>query len=785
MEDTKIKIIGFADFKDLDGYLNWYSSCTYDEAKSLDIFNKDSQDKDSQDKDLKEILQNCKHEWFNLFKYKSTIYGGEEYIAFKDMIKYNLVNLKQYCEFSDKYNQYFNVLIWDSKNAYIYLGNPMRGIYVPNPELYLNYHPAVDYSSMTIADVKLLAGLSNYKKDAENSTNIQNIGSEETRSKENINLKTPGSEILNPKVENTMTTNKLNISLEGCNSQIKSLNDEIDKVRDNQTKELAELSKQIQKLQEELYIKKNTLIAELNNKIEAMEEQKYQIENQIFLLESEIYAIRCYCGEIVKLSHIRKGKSCSSSVPLVIHQKLRFLDEDLGRLASLYQIQWNEIQLFEEFIRYNPYALEEFTPNDKCIVLVRLSRNNTIIDRDNSSPYSNILKKYRYYHGKTIGILIRNGENLYLGWTDESHISMSDDLIVTPIVKSVYPDNIDNVEDITSKLNKKAQVKKLRDARRHIMRELASRSFIYNVIQGIVDNSDILTLPKGTDLSRESEYVKYCIANNWLADTRFGSFTDIIDRCNKSVKKGDMVLITQQLIPEKESYGSYRNPYMQRTWENPRGRGDKNRTHDCTVNDCEIYPINLVESEEPIEMTVYIDKNSSYPYEYEMETSDFNAELSDGSIDANNIEVIKQYKKIDKHVFVSTEKKETWYYGRTATRPARANFELYSNEYINLTYLNSVWLSWCINTKQLGDWKIKGVSVDYAHAIRYLNKAIEFIRKREESEISAINSIDKTGTVLKDKEWPLKLSEWKLSHSVREITTYQAKRFVRDVYKIG
>ena len=42
-----------------------------------------------------------------------------------------------------------------------------------------------------------------------------------------------------------------------------------------------------------------------------------------------------------------------------------------------------------------------------------------------------MLDRYDYYHGKTVGIIIRNGENLYLGWTDENRVHISDDLILT------------------------------------------------------------------------------------------------------------------------------------------------------------------------------------------------------------------------------------------------------------------------------------------------------------------------------------------------------------------
>lgn len=113
------------------------------------------------------------------------------------------------------------------------------------------------------------------------------------------------------------------------------------------------------------------------------------------------------------------------------------------------------------------------------------------------------------------------------------------------------------------------------------------------------------------------------------------------------------------------------------------------------------------------------------------------------------------------------------------SKPPRANFELYENEYINLAYMNSVWLGWVITQKKLGDWKIGGQNVDYAYGIRYLKTAMDFIRKREEKEKALLDALDPK--ICENSEWPLLLSEWKLEKKVRELTEYQAKRFAKFI----
>lgn len=131
--------------------------------------------------------------------------------------------------------------------------------------------------------------------------------------------------------------------------------------------------------------------------------------------------------------------------------------------------------------------------------------------------------------------------------------------------------------------------------------------------------------------------------------------------------------------------------------------------------------------------------------------------------------------RTNRHVFVSVEKTGGWWKDYKGT--SRANFELYDEELINLTYMNSIWLLWAINTKTLGGWHIGGVEVAYAYAIRYLNTAMDFIRAREKKEKALLDAIDQS--ICLDTEWPLKLTEWKMANNVRDITEYQAKRFAK------
>lgn len=122
-----------------------------------------------------------------------------------------------------------------------------------------------------------------------------------------------------------------------------------------------------------------------------------------------------------------------------------------------------------------------------------------------------MLDRYDYYHGKTVGIIIRNGENLYLGWTDENRVHISDDLILTraQVVTETVPEE---PKEFIFESERKRYVKEQREQRKRILDGLVSRTFVYNILQGVVDHSALLPLPKGVTLAKQSEYVIFSVA---------------------------------------------------------------------------------------------------------------------------------------------------------------------------------------------------------------------------------------------------------------------------------
>lgn len=665
--------------------------------------------------------------------------------------------VKEYNDFFD-FAQMYSLSIqagdwFDGEYAFLHIGNSEKGIIILFPERYLELEHEPDYSNMTPNEVRAMLG----------------IGKEGTE-------QAYDAKFLPADAQSAMTPFSARKNLSEQEEQLKRLNEEIEKVKNAQTGELADLNAKIEALQKELSEKKAALMEQLQEKLWEMKQIRDKMELQIFLLDSQIYAIECYGGEVVKFAQIRSGAPASEDMPLVIHQKLRYLDEEMGKLASLYTIQWNEMDLFELFLKHSPIALDTFAPNEKCVVLVRLSRTGKIVAERTETPYSNLLDRYDYFHGNTVGIIIRNGGNLYLGWTDEKRIHIQDDLIVSQIITTQMPsDEAQPQSEFERRIN---ETNRQHEARK-ILDGIVSRSFVYNILQGVADKTNILGLPHGVQLSEQSKYVVYSVADNWISNDKYGDFTSIVKRCGQNVAAGDMILTVQRIVPER-TWGS---PY--RAWNNVRGRGDANRTHDCAVSDCTLYPVNLVETDKPEKYVKYerrykpVVKGESEWRVVKQHADTFDYEREHGRIPDEDIRNVEYYEVPgDRHVYVSVKKTETnWRREEEYIREPRANFELWSDEYINLAFMNSVWLEAVICSKNLGGWRVGGTSVDYAYAIQYLKTAIDYVRKREAEEQKCIEAVDPRITA--DPAWPVILSEWKMKNNVHRITPYQAKRFVK------
>lgn len=568
-----------------------------------------------------------------------------------------------------------------------------------------------------------------------------------------------------------LSIDKTTESIKEVNSQLLSNEKETKDVHDAKAGELADLQAQIDAMTKTLKEKQANLMAALNQKKAELEVKKFQMETQLYMLESEIYGIRCYLGETINFTKLRKGAPASIDTPMVIYQKVRYLDEELGKLAAIYDVD-GEFDYIEEFFANSEYTDEFFVPSQRSVSLVRISKTGKVTANSDMPGFVNTLKEYRLQHGSCIGIMIRDGENLWMGWTEEYKINIKEDLFYTPktAVESVVDEGNDFHHVVTD--SEKSEIVLGKEKLRQIQ-PMVSRAFVINILQGVFAGQEpLVKFQEPVNLAEQmknpahpiSKYVVFSAADGWLEDTRFGTMSDIINKCNSKMMIGDPILVTQWISGVKGN-----------GYEADRGRGWAHRTEDCKVEDGAIYPLNLVEvlshskyyyfKSAHDERNKYISPSgATYCYRTDFgDCTDKDIEERIESQKKDNSEVVDIEEQDHYGYYISVKKK--W-----SEAGATSNMRIYSDEYINLCYMNTEWIQYLLTTRKTDSFR------EFASAVKYLRAAMQYVKPREEHERELI--LKYYPALDKIPDWPVLLTEWKLDNA-RNITDFQAKRFAK------
>lgn len=610
-------------------------------------------------------------------------------------------------------------------------------------------------------------------------------------------------------------------SVTDVKKDIRSKEEEL-KEQENALKKLQqEQEEKLEKMKRQLMEQYRPLREIIEKKQAELEEAKKKLENQLTVLDTQIYAIRCITGEVVDFTQLVNGRHADTNSPVVIYQKLRYMDEELGKYLALYNVDGDDTGLFEDILKNREDLRDLFCPGDKAVSFVKVSRSG--IGYKNHEKFTNMLQKYEKYHGHTIGILIKDGENLYIGWTDENRINVHNENIFFAPQKETVSQKTEAEESYKSTSRE----------------EKISRFFIFALLQGIVNDEKLIQLSEKVSVTKPNPYVVFSMADGWIEDNTYGSWQDILDSSNGEIKKGDMVLTMQRIT--RDDAGDFKRRYEK--YNNDRGRGEKNRTHDVSISDCTVYPINLVDKDECYNL-YYLD----YPYaavehryneksdihggtscyiRYEYlelqgppvlteETHVFEKGFHSvyGKITEDNIEDFikweeayyhedsihreskifsshddsikcfrREFYKADHtateaHYFISEVKKDSgydWRLGREIKK-SRANMEVYEGEFLNLSYLDSVRLRYAIINRKVTAWRIGGCHVDYAAALQYLNKALEYLDEREKKEKEMLlKYMDKL-----PENWQVDLTLWRKKHGYHALTEARTKKWALE-----
>ena len=554
-------------------------------------------------------------------------------------------------------------------------------------------------------------------------------------------------------------------------SKMAKLKQAMKDVEDAKTANLAGLQAQIDELMAKLTAEKSRALEILEKKKAEMEEMLERMGMQIYQLESEIYLIRCYTGEVIEFHQIRKGQPAPVDTPVVFHQKLKYLDEELGKLASLYSIPWGKHEVFDDLLRYSPVAFENFAPTWRSIMLVQFSRSGYDYHAM-SDGYGSILEDYEIFHGKKICIILRDGENLWLAWTDDEKILIHDD---NAFLKPSGPRPMTETEEARFEKDQyesdKDYEKRLKRERLKELKQGVSRYFVYAILQGVLDRG-MIRFPEKVNVQKPTPYIVLSVAENWITDNRYGGLADMIERANSDVAVGDMVLTVQSAHPGgKDGWSGKETRYDK--WLNDRGIGSRNRTHDVDAEDRTIYPVNKVNHYAQYRFTLRERNNPQKTYQVEraLTEAEFEEYKRGWAEELVRFEKLKDGESLK--VYVSLKKEKNWYTGAQST----ANFELYNEDFWNLTYLNSVWLTYVLTNQKTSGIRFGGSTVDFKHVIPYINTALDHVRKREEKFAAWMEKVFPGYS--QTPEWPALLSEWMLEKKYHNFSEFRAKQFVK------
>lgn len=706
--------------------------------------------------------------------------------ALDNMADWHFDTLYDLVTYYDSIDQALNLLYLDPQNRFAVICGPDPDLTWLIPCGYLAIEMFRDYSEMSLTEMRAIG--------------------------ENSNPLSPAS------MDNTSASDICS-GIEEKREELRKNKEKIEALETQKKAELEEFRLQL----ETKYKEKSDMLQVMKDNLDAQVEA---LNRQLYMIESEIYAIRCITGEVVKFTRLTEGRSADVNAPVVINQKLRFLDEELGKWLAIYEFEGSneEIGMFENVLKNRAELRDLFCPGEKAVSFLKISR--TGIGYASSDKFANMLDAYKKYHGATIAILVKDGENLYIGWTDQEKIALSEDNVFFAPQKESISQETDHVTSSTQE-------------------EMLSRVFIFSVLQGLINDNKLIRLPKKVSVTKPNSYVIFSLADGWIEDNTYGSWEDILTASsNEVLRKGDMVLTTQHITRDDAGFYGGRSTVGD-AYNNDRGRGEKNRTHDVSISDCTVYPINLVDKDECYDL-YYLD----YPYAAIEHRCDEKTDIHGGTScyiryeyielqgppmlsKANRVfenglhavygriteENIQDFVKWDEsyyhedsihcesknsffsrddskkcfrrefykadhiateeHYFISEEKADSGYDWRLnrAVKKAHANMEVYKGEFLDLTYLDSVRLKYAIVNRKVNNWCIGHKQVDYAMALRYLNKALDYLIAREKNEEELL--LKHTGQL--PENWPVLLSSWRHEKGYHVLTETRAKAFVKTI----
>lgn len=456
-------------------------------------------------------------------------------------------------------------------------------------------------------------------------------------------------------------TNALQVQQEALENTKKALKDFTDASLKEDLDSINALKAQMEAQIKALYEKQNLKLATL-------QEQIAKYKHDLFIMRTDLTAYEYRQGLGVNTTSLKQGQGAPKEQPLTIYQKLIFLDEDLPRLTALYDTSSPSL---EEALKTSDALLEHFCPSNKAIVFLKQRHSQGTYELNNT-----VMRFIQNTMPNHIGMLIRNGDNVWLTWLDDTSIHLNEDSFGSKASQ----------EDLTVDL-------------------LKSRHYLNNILLGFLERGDYLQLDHPVTNLFEDKSILFATADNQLVDTTYLTLSELLNSVNHYNSPGDPIYLFNTIRDSRTNVG--------RGIETYRGRGENGLTDGAFVDQ--------------------------------------------GYHIINDIDTLNN---LDQHVYVQAT--------RRAWDTNKVNLYIEADEYINLKFLTSSLIDYYIQSKRIGNLTNTRRYVDYVHMLPILFDIKAILLKQEKE--------DRLHIPAKDYDLNL-LTAFKITHNVRNITPYQAKRY--------
>lgn len=332
------------------------------------------------------------------------------------------------------------------------------------------------------------------------------------------------------------TTNQLvaKDELEAAKKLIEKVSDFEDEAFEGHLSVINNLKAEMEAQITAMYEMKAKMMAELQEKIK-------RYEHELLIMRSDLTAFEYYNGLKAEFMSIHKGVNAPVNQPIVIHQKLVYLDEDLPRLTDLYDVNSGSLEVA---LKHSPALLEHICPTSKGITFLKMRNSAGRFELNNT-----VMEFVRDVMPNEIGVLIRNGENAWLTWLDSNDISLSTD-------------------SFTSKSSDEETSVSL----------LQSRYYLFNLIMGLIERNEILQLDHIPTNMFADPGIIWSSADSQITDSTYVELSKIIPILNQYSKVDDPIYVLNSFADSATYTGRYGGGTTER------GRGDNALTDNTFVD---------------------------------------------------------------------------------------------------------------------------------------------------------------------------------------------------------